>query len=92
MHHYNTRQDRAVTSKDYETIVKSVYANAQSVSAWGGEDDETPQYGVVKIAIKPISGSTLTNSTKESIKAQLKKFNVVSVRPEFVDPKLQQFY
>ena len=82
-----TAQDRAVTSKDYETIVKSVYANAQSVSAWGGEDDETPQYGVVKIAIKPISGSTLTTSTKESIKTQLKKFNVVSVRPEIVDPE-----
>ena len=82
-----TAQDRAVTSKDYETIVKSVYANAQSVSAWGGEDDETPQYGVVKIAIKPISGSTLSQSTKESIKAQLKKYNVVSVRPEFVDPE-----
>ena len=24
-----------------ETIVKSVYANVKSVSAWGGEDDET---------------------------------------------------
>jgi hypothetical protein len=82
-----TAQDRAVTSKDYETIVKSVYPNAQSVSAWGGEDDETPQYGVVKIAIKPISGSTLTQSTKETIKNQLKKYNVVSVRPEIVDPE-----
>ena len=82
-----TAQDRAVTSKDYETIVKSVYANAQSVSAWGGEDDETPQYGVVKIAIKPIEGSSLSNSTKESIKTQLKQFNVVSVRPEIVDPE-----
>ena len=82
-----TAQDRAVTSKDYETIVKSVYPNAQSVSAWGGEDDETPQYGVVKIAIKPISGSTLTTSTKETIKLQLRKYNVVSVRPEIVDPE-----
>src|SRR6056300_898987 len=82
-----TAQDRAVTSKDYETIVKSVYTNAQSVSAWGGEDDETPQYGVVKIAIKPISGSTLTTSTKETIKLQLRKYNVVSVRPEIVDPE-----
>jgi hypothetical protein len=82
-----TAQDRAVTSKDYETIVKSVYPNAQSVSAWGGEDDETPQYGVVKIAIKPISGSVLTTSTKETIKNQLKKFNVVSIRPEIVDPE-----
>ena len=80
-------QDRAVTTSDYETIVKSVYPNAQSVSAWGGEDDETPQYGVVKIAIKPISGSTLTTATKESIKTQLKKYNVVSVRPEIVDPE-----
>ena len=82
-----TAQDRAVTSKDYETIVKSVYPNAQSVSAWGGEDDETPQYGVVKIAIKPISGSVLTTSTKETIKLQLRKYNVVSVRPEIVDPE-----
>ena len=82
-----TAQDRAVTSKDYETIVKSVYPNAQSVSAWGGEDDETPQYGVVKIAIKPIEGSTLSTSTKETIKAQLKNYNVVSVRPEIVDPE-----
>ncbi len=82
-----TAQDRAVTSKDYETIVKSIYANAQSISAWGGEDDETPQYGVVKIAIKPIEGSSLSTSTKESIKTQLKKFNVVSVRPEIVDPE-----
>ena len=82
-----TAQDRAVTSKDYETIVKSVYANAQSVSAWGGEDDETPQYGVVKIAIKPIEGSNLSTSTKESIKTQLKNYNVVSVRPEIVDPE-----
>ena len=63
-------QDRAVTSSDYETIVKTVYPNAQSVSAWGGEDDEEPQYGVVKIAIKPISGSTLTTATKEDIKTR----------------------
>ena len=82
-----TAQDRAVTTKDYETIVKSIYPNAQSVSAWGGEDDETPQYGVVKIAIKAASGSTLTTATKESIKTQLGKFNVVSVRPEIVDPE-----
>ena len=41
-------QDRAVTTADYETIVQSIYPNAQSVSAWGGEDDETPVYVGVK--------------------------------------------
>jgi len=81
-------QDRAVTTADYETIVQSLYPNAQSISAWGGEDDETPQYGVVKIAIKAASGSTLTNTTKTDLVTQLKKYNVASVRPEIVDPEI----
>ena len=80
-------QDRAVTTTDYETLVREIYPNAQSVSAWGGEDDETPVYGVVKIAISAVSGSTLTNATKNSIITQLKKFNVASVRPQIIDPE-----
>ena len=81
------RQDRAVTTSDYETLVQELYPNAQSVSAWGGEDDETPIYGVVKIAIKAASGSTLTDATKESIVSQLRKYNVASVRPIIIDPE-----
>ena len=77
----------AVTTSDYETIVRSIYPNALSVSAWGGEDDETPVYGTVKIAIKAASGSTLTNSTKASIVSSLRPFNVASVRPVIVDPE-----
>jgi len=80
-------QDRAVTTSDYESLVQTIYPNAQSVSAWGGEDDETPVYGVVKIAIKAASGSTLTDATKLSIVTQLKKYNVASVVPEIVDPE-----
>jgi hypothetical protein len=80
-------QNRAVTTSDYETIVKSIYPNALSVSAWGGEDDETPVYGTVKIAIKAASGSTLTTSTKQNIITSLKAFNVASVRPVIVDPE-----
>ena len=80
-------QDRAVTTSDYETKVLELYPNAQSVSAWGGENDETPVYGVVKIAIKAASGSTLTDATKESIVSKLRKYNVASVRPIIVDPE-----
>ena len=83
-----TAQDRAVTTTDYETLVKSIYPNVQSISAWGGEDDETPVYGVVKIAVKAKSGSTLTNTTKNSIITSLKPYNVASVRPEIVDPEV----
>ena len=63
----------------------------QSVSL-GGEDDETPVYGVVKISIKPKSGSNLTNSTKNNIITSLKPYNVASVRPEIVDPQQHLYY
>ena len=81
-----TAQDRAVTATDYETIVKNLYPNALSVSAWGGEEDETPTYGIVKISIKPNSGSLLTNQTKNEIVNTLKQYNIASVRPVIVDP------
>jgi len=81
-----TSQDRAVTTTDYETLVKSIYPNATSISAWGGEDDETPIYGVVKIAVKGQSGVPLTNATKLDIVTKLKSYNVASVRPEIIDP------
>ena len=80
-------QDRAVTSTDYETLVKSIYPNAQSVSAWGGEDDETPQYGVVNISIKAKSGTVLSDTSKADIVTQLKPYNVASVRPVIKDPE-----
>ena len=78
-------QNRAVTTSDYETKVLELYPNAKSISAWGGEDDENPVYGTVNIAIQPKSGSTLTETTKESIKTSLKTFNVASVQPKVVD-------
>ena len=80
-------QDRAVTSTDYETLVKSIYPNAMSVSAWGGEDDETPQYGVVNISIKAKSGTVLSDTSKADIVTQLKPYNVASVRPVIKDPE-----
>jgi len=80
-------QDRAVTSTDYETLVKSIYPNALSVSAWGGEDDETPQYGVVNISIKAKSGTVLSDTSKADIVTQLKPYNVASVRPVIKDPE-----
>mgnify|MGYP005726467585 CR=1 FL=1 len=81
-------QDRAVTTTDYESLVKSIYPNALSVSAWGGEDDETPRYGIVKIGVKAASGSTLTETTKADIVSKLKPYNVASVSPQIVDPEV----
>ena len=80
-------QDRAVTTEDYKTLVKSLYANAQSVQVYGGEDAETPDYGKVYISIKAKSGSNLTTATKESIVTSLKQYAVASVTPVIIDPE-----
>ena len=84
---FYSAQDRAVTVEDYKTKVKQLYANTQSVSAWGGEDAETPFYGRVYISILPTSGSNLTDSTKDRIVKDLKKYSVASVTPVIVDPE-----
>jgi len=83
---YST-QDRAVTAEDYKVLVKSLYANAQAVQVYGGEDAAIPNYGKVFISIKARSGSNLTETTKASIVQSLKKFAVASVRPEIIDPE-----
>ena len=80
-------QDRAVTADDYKTLVKSLYANAQAVQVWGGEDHSTPNYGKVYISIKSKSGANLTVATKESIVTSLKRYAVASVTPTIIDPE-----
>ena len=84
---FYSSQDRAVTIEDYKSKVKQLYANTQAVSAWGGEDAETPFYGRVYISILPTSGSNLTDSTKARIVTDLKKYSVASVTPVIVDPE-----
>ena len=82
-----TSQDRAVTAEDYKVLVTSLYANAQSVQVYGGEDAATPDYGKVYISIKAKSGSNLTEVTKTSLVQSLKSFAVASVTPVIIDPE-----
>ena len=66
-------QNRAVTASDYESYVTKVYSDAESVSAYGGEEISPPEYGKVFIAIKPIEGSYLSNFIKDNILTELEK-------------------
>ena len=78
-------QNRAVTAKDYESRVKTIYPNANSVQVWGGEDNSTPVYGRVYISIKPKTGNVVTQSDKTDIINKLKDFNVASITPVIED-------
>lgn len=84
---YST-QNRGVTVNDYKNIILSQYAEAESVSIWGGEDNIPPIYGKVFIAIKPKTTNSLSQTQKDFVKNTiLKSKNVVSITPEIVDPR-----
>ena len=85
---YYAAQNRAVTPDDYKAIILKNFPEAQTISVWGGEDNNPPIYGKTYICIKPKEASKLTNLQKEFIKNNiLDSRNIVSITPEIVDPE-----
>jgi len=80
-------QYRAVTANDYKGIIPFVYPNVESVTAYGGEELDPPEYGKVFIAIKPRNSSFLSQVTKDDILRQLKQYSIAGIKPEIIDLK-----
>ncbi len=80
-------QNRAVTAVDYEGLIPKIYPEAESVSAFGGEDLSPPQYGKVYISIKPYNGVYLSSAIKQNLQFQIKNYSVAGIRPEIIDLK-----
>ena len=81
-------QDRAVTAEDYKAIVRNLYPSVADITAFGGEEDSPPEFGVVKIVVKPKYATALTSYTKKDLETKLKKYSVASVTPKIVDPSI----
>lgn len=84
---YST-QYRAVTSQDYESIIREIYPNTDSVSVVGGEDLSPPQFGKVLISIKPKNGDYVSDFDKETILSRLKNYSVAGINQQIVDLKV----
>ena len=80
-------QYRAVTANDYEAIIPTIYSNADSVTAYGGEDATPPQFGKVFISIKPKNGQFISDFDKRQLLEKLKSYSVAGIRPEIIDLK-----
>ena len=81
-------QNRAVTTDDYAALVRKVYPAVADVYAYGGEDANPPEFGKVKIIVKPSVADFLTTLTKRKIEEEIRKYSVASVVPEIVDPSI----
>jgi len=78
-------QFRAVTANDYKAIIPSIYPNVQSVTSYGGEELDPPEYGKVFISIKPRNGKFISQITKDNILRQLKQYSIAGIKPVLVD-------
>ncbi len=81
-------QYRAVTTRDYEAIISSIYPDTESVSVVGGEELDPPEYGNVIISIKPKNGSFVSEFNKQLILSKLKQYSLAGINQKIIDLKI----
>ena len=81
-------QYRAVTARDYETIIQSIYPNTESVAVVGGEELDPPEFGTVSITIKPKNGEFVSDFDKIQILSKLKNYSLTGINQKIIDLKI----
>ncbi len=81
-------QYRAVTARDYESVIQQIYPNTESVSVVGGEELDPPEFGTVFITIKPKNGEFVSDFDKQSILSNLKNYTLAGINQKLLDLKL----
>ena len=81
-------QFRAVTARDYEAIIQNIYPNTESISVVGGEELDPPEFGTVRISIKPKNGDFVSDFDKDFILSKLKSFALTGINQKLVDIKI----
>ena len=79
---------RAVSTQDYEAILPQIYPNIGSISCYGGEEAEPPEFGKVFLAIKPKNADKLSLSEKNVILKKLREYSVAAIQPTIIDPSI----
>jgi hypothetical protein len=82
-------QNRAVTKNDYITAIQQNKLGFafDSVSVWGGQENNPPVYGQIFVSLKPAGSYALTATQKQRIlKEVIRPISIMTVEPSIVDP------
>ena len=82
-----TTQERAITTEDYENLLKLNFPEVNAVTAYGGEDLNPPQFGKVFVAVDLNEVDGLPDIKKQEYYRFLKPRSPVSIDPVFVNPE-----
>ena len=87
-----TTQERAVTSEDYENLLKANFPEINAVVAYGGEDATPPQYGRIFLSIDLDEVDGLPKIREAEYKKFLRSRSSVAIEPLFVSPDYTYLY
>lgn len=83
---YFQTQERAVTTSDYEIILKTKFPEIEAVSVYGGEDANPPQFGKVFVCVSIKNVDGLPSSKEEEYYNFIKSRSPLSIDAAFVSP------
>ena len=80
-------QERAVTKRDYETLLRARFPNIQAISVYGGDEVSPPQFGKVIISVDVTGGEGAADYEIANFKNYLKDKTPLTIEPVFVVAK-----
>ena len=80
-------QERAITRKDYETLLRSRFPNIQAISVYGGDEVSPPQFGKVIISVDVVGGEGVADYEIANFKQYLSDKTPLTIEPIFVVAK-----
>jgi hypothetical protein len=83
--HFQTQQ-RAITTSDYETLLKTQFPEIDAISVYGGDLVSPPQYGKVFIAVSVAGLEIVPSSKKQEYFNFIKPMMANPIQPVFVNP------
>jgi len=78
-------QERAVTNRDYEVLLKQRFNEIKDVSVFGGDELNPPQYGKVAVVVNTDGG--ISENAKLIYTSYLKDKTPIGIQPIFFGPK-----
>ena len=83
---YFQTQQRAITSSDFVSLIKTNFPSLKNVIAYGGEEESPPRFGKVLISAIPFDGDIVSDPVKSKIQTFAKTRTTLSIDPIVIDP------
>jgi len=80
-------QERAVTKRDYETLLRARFPNIQAISVYGGDEVSPPQFGKVIISVDVTGGEGAADYEIANFRGYLRDKTPLTIEPVFVVAK-----